>query len=84
MRTTLSPQTRLVLDAVRHVVANGHPAFTPADIAARLREIDAPLGAYQVRAELHALEQAGHVIVDAATASFSLIEADDRRHAAGA
>lgn len=73
MRQTLPPQTHSVFEAVRHLAANGKATFTPADVGARLRAVELPLGAYAVRAELHALEQAGLVTMDTATGIWRLL-----------
>lgn len=86
MRQTLPPQTHSVLEAVRHLAANGKAAFTPADVGTRLRDVNLPLGAYAVRAELNALEQAGLVAMDTATGNWRLLADTNARQqtAAGA
>lgn len=57
-------RTNLVLSVIEKLVAEGCCQFRPGHLLERLREQNQPLGAWEVRAELSNLEDAGLIELD--------------------
>jgi len=69
-------RTQKVLTAIKQQQNNlPNTLFRPGDINQRLRDGGFPLGNWEVRRELSALEQAGLLALDAASGSWSLTAA---------
>jgi hypothetical protein len=55
----LQKRTRLVLDTIDQLVADGAELIRPGDVATVLREKSQPLGIWEIRYELSTLESEG-------------------------
>ena len=76
-------RTELVYSLIRELVADGKAHVRPGDVNALLRERNAPLGTWEVRAEFTRLEQDGRLACHAETGDFYLTENASLQDAAG-
>lgn len=65
--------TKIVFDAIAALCSEGAKTFRPGDVASYLRAGSEPLGAWQIRGELAALERLGLIALDENTALWRLI-----------
>ena len=63
-------RTRIVREIVVELFESGRERIRPGDVNALLRERNAPLGTWEVRAEFTALEAAGVLVLDQASADW--------------
>lgn len=59
---------RMVHDAFLKLTGDGHRAVDVGELAAAMRALDLPMGAWQIRGELAALQDQGLVELDTSTA----------------
>ena len=55
----------------------GAEGLRAGDICARLRDLDQPMGTWQIRSELSNLEADGSIVVDPGTGAWFLVEPTD-------
>ncbi len=72
-------RTKLVLSTFEALVGEGHAAIRPGDITNRLREINQPLSAWEVRGELSNLATEGLIAVDPDTGAWHKVAAASRQ-----
>lgn len=72
-------RTRLVLDAIEQLIADGASEFRPGDVAALLREKGQPLGAWEVRYEFSNLEGEGLIACDPESGAWLLADGRSRK-----
>jgi hypothetical protein len=73
-----------VREVIEELVAAGKAAVRPGDVCSALRDMGLPMGTWEVRAEFTRLEEAGVIVIDPATATWSLHRpAGDARAAGG-
>lgn len=74
-------RTDRVRNAVERLLADERHArgFLPGDVNAELRDDNEPMGAWEVRGELSALERQGYLCVDADTGRW--LQAEQRKSA---
>ncbi len=63
-------RTRVVRDIVVELFESGKERLRPGDVNAMLRERNAPMGTWEVRAEFNRLEELGVLVLDAASADW--------------
>jgi hypothetical protein len=79
--TTDSRRTDLVLRVFEELLSTGRydDGLRPGDIGTRLRELGTPLGSWEIRYELTALERLGTIALDEATGRWHPARTDARR-----
>jgi len=60
-------RTKLILAQIEALVADGRTDFRPGDIASRLRQLNQPLGVWEIRGALSQLEREGAIEADPAS-----------------
>lgn len=77
-------RTAIVQGIIEELIAGGKQAVRPGDVCSVLREKGLPMGTWEVRAEFSRLEAEGVIVIDPATACWSLKQqAGEARRAGG-
>lgn len=76
-------RTEMVYSVIRELAAAGKGSVRPGDVNALLRERDAPLGTWEVRAEFSRLERDGRLACNEETGDWYLTESASLQDAAG-
>ena len=72
-------RTKLVFSAFEALVGEGHTGIRPGDITTRLRALNQPLSAWEVRGELSNLAAEGLIAVDPATGAWRPVAQASRK-----
>jgi hypothetical protein len=64
----------IVLRVFKELVAAGADGVSPGAINARLRELEEPMGTWEVRGALSDLEAAGEIVIDVQTSAWRLAD----------
>jgi hypothetical protein len=75
----LQKRTRLVLETIEKLVAEGAELIRPGDVATALREKSQPLGIWEVRYEFSTLESEGILRNDPDSGEWLLTEEQARK-----
>ena len=73
----------MVYSVIRELFSDGKTAVRPGDVNALLREREAPMGTWDVRAEFSRLESDGRLACDEDTGDWDLTESSSLQDAAG-
>lgn len=76
-------RTEMVYSVIQDLVGNGKATFRPGDVNALLRERDAPMGTWEVRAEFSRLEREGRIACNDETGDWYLAASSSLQDAAG-
>jgi len=76
-------RTEMVYGLIRELFADGKASVRPGDVNTLLRERQAPLGTWEVRAEFSRLERQGRIALDEDTGTWYLTESQSLKDAAG-
>ena len=67
-------RTATVLDIIQNLVAAGQAQVRPGHVNSQLREMNQPMGTWEVRAEFSRLVREGYLTPNPATGDFQLTE----------
>jgi len=73
-------RTETVYGVIQELFEQGRTAVQPGDVSDVLRQRGAPLGAWEIRAELSNLEAQGRLTCDEDTANWHLTESSSLKH----
>jgi hypothetical protein len=76
-------RTETVYSVIQELFSNGRTSVRPGDVNAVLRERDAPMGTWEVRAEFSRLESDGRLACNEDTGNWYLTENASLQDAAG-
>ena len=72
-----------VIAVIQELVEQGQVTFRPGDVAASLRDANAPLPVWQIRGDFTTLESQGRISCDASTGNWVLLEQSESLQDAG-
>ena len=76
-------RTEMIYNVIRELAANGKTTVRPGDVNAWLREQNAPMGTWEVRAEFSRLEREDRIACNEETGDWYLTESSSLQDAAG-
>ncbi len=76
-------RTVVVQGIIEELIAGGKINVRPGDVCSRLREKGLPMGSWEVRAEFTRLEEDGVIVIDPATAGWTLAKKTGAAKASG-